>query len=105
MPADFAETNLGNLLATCREFGVGVFAIRVFAGGALAGQKPSKHTLTTKFFPLDLFPTGWEYVTVKDETYPVILTAHPIANYEEWIKKFEKNVQLFAKETLVSFKV
>ena len=55
MPADFAETNLGNLLATCRELGVGVFAIRVFAGGALAGQEPSKHTLTTKFFPLDLF--------------------------------------------------
>ena len=55
MPADFSETNLGNLLATCRELSVGVFAIRVFAGGALAGQKPSKHTLTTKFFPLDLF--------------------------------------------------
>ena len=55
MPVDFAETNLGNLFATCREFGVGVFAIRVFAGGALAGQEPSKHTLTTKFFPLDLF--------------------------------------------------
>ncbi len=55
MPADFSETNLGNLLAVCRELGVGVFAIRVFAGGALAGQEPSKHTLTTKFFPLDLF--------------------------------------------------
>ena len=55
MPAEFLETNLGNLLATCRELGIGVFAIRVFAGGALAGQKPSKHTLTTKFFPLDLF--------------------------------------------------
>lgn len=55
MPADFAETNLGNLLATCRELSVGVFVIRVFAGGALAGQKPSKHTHTTKFFPLDLF--------------------------------------------------
>ena len=55
MPADFFETNLGNLLATCRELNVGVFAIRVFAGGALAGQQPSQHTLTTKFFPLDLF--------------------------------------------------
>lgn len=55
MPAEFAETNLGNLIATCREFSIGVFAIRVFAGGALAGQEPSKHTLTTKFFPLDLF--------------------------------------------------
>ncbi len=27
-------------------------AIRVFAGGALAGKPPSAHTLTTKFFPL-----------------------------------------------------
>lgn len=55
------------------------------------------------FFPLDLFPTGWEYVTVKDETYPVILTAHPVLNYEEWIKKFEKNVLLFCRETLTEF--
>ena len=30
-------------------------AIRVYAGGALAGQAPSQHTLTTKFFPLDLY--------------------------------------------------
>jgi len=55
------------------------------------------------FFPLDLFPSGWEYVTVKDETYPVIITAHPVLNYEEWIKSFERNVQLFAKETLAEF--
>lgn len=29
-----------------------LLAIRVFAGGALAGKPPSAHTLTTKFFPL-----------------------------------------------------
>ena len=29
-----------------------LLAIRVFAGGALAGRPPSAHTLTTKFFPL-----------------------------------------------------
>jgi aryl-alcohol dehydrogenase-like predicted oxidoreductase len=55
MSADFAESNLGNLFATCQELNVGVLAIRVYAGGALAGQPPSAHTLTTKFFPLDLY--------------------------------------------------
>jgi len=55
VPADFRESNLGNLFAVCQELGVGVFAIRVYAGGALAGQPPSAHTLTTKFFPLDLY--------------------------------------------------
>lgn len=55
MPADYAETNLGNLFAACRELNVGVLAIRVYAGGALAGQPPSAHTLTTKFFPLELY--------------------------------------------------
>ena len=34
---------------------MGVFAIRVYAGGALAGQAPSPHTYKTKFFPLDLY--------------------------------------------------
>lgn len=29
-----------------------MLAIRVFAGGALAGKPPSAHTLKTKFFPL-----------------------------------------------------
>lgn len=29
-----------------------LLAIRIFAGGALAGRPPSAHTLTTKFFPL-----------------------------------------------------
>jgi L-galactose dehydrogenase/L-glyceraldehyde 3-phosphate reductase len=55
MPPGFAESNLGNLLATCLELNVGALAIRVYAGGALAGQAPSPHTLTTKFFPLDLY--------------------------------------------------
>ena len=55
VPPDFTESNLGNLLATCHELNVGAMAIRVYAGGALAGQAPSQHTLTTKFFPLDLY--------------------------------------------------
>ena len=39
----------------CADHDVGVIAIRVLAGGALAGQAPSPYTYKTKFFPLDLF--------------------------------------------------
>jgi aryl-alcohol dehydrogenase-like predicted oxidoreductase len=55
MSEAFGESNYGNVIrhATNRE--MGVFAIRVYAGGVLAGNPPSRHTLTTQFFPLDLF--------------------------------------------------
>ena len=43
------------MIEDCARENMGVFAIRVFAGGALAGQPPSPHTYKTKFFPLDLF--------------------------------------------------
>lgn len=46
---------LPELLFTCKERGIGVIAIRVLAGGALAGQGPSAHTLKTKFFPIAIF--------------------------------------------------
>jgi aryl-alcohol dehydrogenase-like predicted oxidoreductase len=55
MPADFSETNYGNVIEDCSEMSMGVFAIRVLAGGALAGSAPSAHTLKTPFFPLDLY--------------------------------------------------
>ena len=55
MPENFAETNYGNIIATCTEMQMGVLAIRVLAGGALAGNSPSPHTLKTPFFPLDLY--------------------------------------------------
>ncbi|MCH2131491.1 MAG: aldo/keto reductase [Pirellulaceae bacterium] len=51
----FPEANYGNIMADCKECGVGVFTIRVFAGGALAGRAPSAHTHKTPFFPLDLY--------------------------------------------------
>ena len=51
----FPEDNYGNLITLCGQRGMGVFAIRVLAGGALAGQAPSPHTLKTPFFPLDLY--------------------------------------------------
>src|SRR5262249_28687510 len=55
MPGDFAETNYGNIIAECARQDMGVLAIRVLAGGALAGNPPSPHTLKTPFFPLALY--------------------------------------------------
>lgn len=55
MPAGFAEADYGNIFADCAAQGMGVFAIRVLAGGALAGNPPSPHTLRTPFFPLALY--------------------------------------------------
>jgi len=55
MPVGFTEADYGDLCAACARQGMGVFAIRVFAGGALAGADPSAHTYRTKFFPLDLY--------------------------------------------------
>jgi L-galactose dehydrogenase/L-glyceraldehyde 3-phosphate reductase len=49
------ETDYGNILSDCFALGVGAFAIRVFAGGALLGHPPSSHTLRTVFFPLSLY--------------------------------------------------
>ena len=55
MPGDFGETNYGNIISSCGEMQMGVFAIRVLAGGALADNPPSPHTLKTPFFPLALY--------------------------------------------------
>jgi aryl-alcohol dehydrogenase-like predicted oxidoreductase len=55
MPDDYEETDYGNVICDCAARGMGVFAIRVFAGGALSGQPPSRHTQSTRFFPLDLY--------------------------------------------------
>ena len=55
VPDSFDESNYGNIIGECARQNMGVLAIRVFAGGALAGQPPSAHTYTTKFFPLPLY--------------------------------------------------
>jgi aryl-alcohol dehydrogenase-like predicted oxidoreductase len=55
MPDGFREQDYGCILEDCREQGLGVFAIRVFAGGALLGRPPGTHTLKTPYFPLDLY--------------------------------------------------
>ncbi len=43
------------LVDDCGRRGVAVLAIRVLAGGALAGHPPSPHTLKTPFFPLEVY--------------------------------------------------
>jgi aryl-alcohol dehydrogenase-like predicted oxidoreductase len=55
VPATFEEADDGQIIAECQRRRMGVFAIRVFAGGALLGQPPSPYTFQTKFFPLDLY--------------------------------------------------
>ncbi len=54
-PVRDGDTDYGNILADCAELRMGVFAIRVFAAGALLGQVPSAHTLKTLYFPLELY--------------------------------------------------
>jgi aryl-alcohol dehydrogenase-like predicted oxidoreductase len=52
---NFGETDYGNIIADCADMNMGVFAIRVFAAGALLGHEPSAHTLKTPFFPLAVY--------------------------------------------------
>jgi L-galactose dehydrogenase/L-glyceraldehyde 3-phosphate reductase len=54
-PIQTGDFDYGNILSDCAEQHMGVFAIRVFAAGALLGQAPSAHTLKTPYFPLDLY--------------------------------------------------
>jgi aryl-alcohol dehydrogenase-like predicted oxidoreductase len=54
-PVTNSETDYGNVIADCSAARMGVFAIRVFAGGALLDQPPSAHTLKTPYFPLALY--------------------------------------------------
>jgi aryl-alcohol dehydrogenase-like predicted oxidoreductase len=55
MPPTFCDTDYGNVIADCAAMDMGVLAIRVMAGGALADNPPSPHTLKTPFFPLALY--------------------------------------------------
>lgn len=55
VPAGFKDVDYGRIFHDCVRQQMGIFAIRVFAGGALLGNAPSAHTLTTPYFPLSLF--------------------------------------------------
>jgi L-galactose dehydrogenase/L-glyceraldehyde 3-phosphate reductase len=54
-PAFLCDPDYGGFLRDAAQLGMGLFAIRVFAAGALLGAEPSAHTLKTPFFPLALF--------------------------------------------------
>ncbi|MEI6537997.1 MAG: aldo/keto reductase, partial [Planctomycetota bacterium] len=54
-PSELCDPDFGGFLRTAHELGMGIFAIRVFAAGALLGAEPSPHTFQTPFFPLDLY--------------------------------------------------
>lgn len=60
----------GDLIATCAGRGMAVLAIRVFAGGALAGQSPSQHTHTTKFFSLETYRRDQQHALKLAELLP-----------------------------------
>jgi len=54
-PAVFCDPDYGGFLRHAYRLGMGIFAIRVYAAGALVGAEPSAHTMKTPFFPLDLY--------------------------------------------------
>lgn len=49
------DQDYGMIMTDCQAGGMGVFAIRVYAGGAVLGRPPAQHTYTTPFFPLDQY--------------------------------------------------
>jgi aryl-alcohol dehydrogenase-like predicted oxidoreductase len=54
-PAPLCDPDYGGFLQDASKLGMGLFAIRVFAAGALLGAAPSAHTLQTLFFPVSLY--------------------------------------------------
>ncbi len=54
-PPELRDPDFGGFLRTAHRLKMGIFAIRVFAAGALLGAEPSPHTWKTLFFPLDLY--------------------------------------------------
>jgi hypothetical protein len=55
-------------------------------------------TFQTGFGTQNLLPTETEYVALRG-SYPFIMTSHPVTKSEEWLKKFERCVTGFAKQT------
>jgi aryl-alcohol dehydrogenase-like predicted oxidoreductase len=51
----FREPDYGGFLQHAKELGMGLFAIRAYAAGALLCAPPSAHTLNTPFFPRALY--------------------------------------------------
>lgn len=71
-PHAFLEPDYRGFLRDAHTFGMGLFAIRVYAAGALLGAAPSAHTLRTPFFPLALYErdharAAWLTSALKDD--------------------------------------
>lgn len=60
----------GGIMRDCAEKGMGIIAIRVLAGGALAGLPPSAHTLKTRFFPLAIYERDAQRAKALSERLP-----------------------------------
>lgn len=56
----FHEPDYRGFLRDAAALGMGIFAIRVYAAGALLCAFPSAHTLKTPFFPLSLYERDME---------------------------------------------
>jgi aryl-alcohol dehydrogenase-like predicted oxidoreductase len=79
MPDGFPETDYGNIIVECETRKMGVFAIRVFAGGALLGNPPSAHTFKTRFFPLDLYERDRSRAACLSAFFPTRPSLHAAA--------------------------
>ena len=51
----------------------------------------------------NLLPTECEYVTIKNGTYPLILTAHPVKEFDVWLRKLQTQLVTFARQSLWEF--
>lgn len=70
MPKGFHDIDYGNIIAECIEQNMGVIAIRVLAGGALAGNPPSAYTLKAQVFPLSLYERDMERAAQLSKAFP-----------------------------------
>ena len=62
-----------------------------------------QYLLHTGFGLQELLPRDFEYVTLKDATYPVIITAHPVPDVDLWMNQFQRWVKSFSKQTLSDY--
>ncbi len=70
MPKGFDGIDYGNIISECLNQRMGVIAIRVLAGGALAGLPPSKYTLTARVFPLSIYERDMEKAAHLEKVLP-----------------------------------
>ncbi len=84
VPDEYPEADYGNIIGLARQHDMGVFAIRVFAAGAVLGNEPGSHTLNSPFFPLDLYRRDEQRavrmrdVTGSDDTLRDVAVRYPL---------------------------